>query len=108
MVFTNSFIIISLILLVILCLGLFLIKISHFGKKVKLFIFVILILLLYFSLTNTISENNIKLNSFEGYTNIVSLYLGAIIDSFKSAFTIGSESVQFVGNVIKGNLTTGK
>ena len=105
MVISYSLLIIFLAAIVIFIIGAFIIRLSHFSKKIKLFIIIVIVLFLYFSISGTIVNENIKLNSFEGYSKAVSLFLGTIVSSIKSTMAIGKDSISFVGDVVKGNFT---
>ena len=105
MVISYSLLLVFLAAILIFIIGAFIIKLSHLSKKIKLFLFLGILLLVYLSFLGIINNNNINLNSFEGYTQAVSIYLESITNSFKSLNSIGSNSIKFVGNVIKGNFT---
>jgi hypothetical protein len=93
--------ILGLILAIIglVIIGLLFIRIKHFGKKIRLIILAALLVFLIISVNSTIRSGDTKLDSFGGYLNMVSSYLGWLVD-------FGKDSIKFTGNIIK-NLSIG-
>ena len=94
-----------LIIGVLVLAGLYIIKLQHFGKKVKLIVVVIILTLIYLSATTLLSLNNIELNSVQGVGKATYLYFIWIKDTSVSLWHTGGEVVTIIGNAIKLNQT---
>lgn len=97
-----------IIVFAIISAGFLFIRLSHTEKKIKLIVVSVVLIFLYISANSLLTENNIKLDSIEGYSKAVSIYLGWLVSTGKTVFSVSGDAVKFAGNVIKGNLTLTK
>jgi len=85
---------IILITLVVVIIGSYFIRVSHIGKKIKLILIACFFIFLIVTISSIINQNDIQLNSLNGYIQLSSLYLQWLDD-------FGKQSVQFTGNAVK-------
>jgi multisubunit Na+/H+ antiporter MnhC subunit len=86
-------------------IGLFLIKMEHHARKVKVIFIVLVGLLLYFSIVSIFSSEKVDLTSPKGVVNAVYVYFGWIGTTIGNLWDIGADTAHTVGNAIKINNT---
>jgi uncharacterized membrane protein len=90
-----SWIIIGILVLVAFVL----LKTNHFRHRMWIFLFVILALFLYLSITFINAKHDLDINSTEGVFKSIKIYLGWLANSFQNLKSI-------TGNVIKMDWTS--
>jgi multisubunit Na+/H+ antiporter MnhC subunit len=86
-------------------IGLFLIKMEHHARKVKVLVIVMIGLLLYFSIVSIFSSEKVDLTSPKGIVHAVYVYFGWVGTTVAKLWDIGADTVHTVGNAIKLNAT---
>ena len=86
-------------------IGLFLVKMEHHARKVKVIVIVLIGLFLYFSIVGLFSSERVDLTSPRGIVNAVYVYFGWIGNTIANLWDVGSDTVKTVGNAIKLNNT---
>lgn len=86
-------------------IGLFLIKMEHHARKIKVIVILLIGLLLYFSIMGIFSSEKVELTSPRGIVNAVYVYFGWIGTTIGNLWDIGANTVHTVGNAIKLNST---
>ena len=81
------------------------IRVEHVGKRIKLVIFVILALLLYFSVASLFTSNRVDLSSPGGIIGAVYLYFGWMGKILATLWDGGKETVRMVGRAISFNMS---
>ncbi len=82
-------------------------RVEHIGRKVKIVAFILIGLLLYFSIMNLLTADSIDLTSPKGVVNAVYLYFGWLGKTASALWDVGKETVNMVGDVINFNATSG-
>jgi hypothetical protein len=82
-------------------LGLFYLKMEHHAHKVKILIIIIVGFVIYFSVVNHFSSEQVDTTSPRGIINGVYLYAGWVGQTTSSLWNIGTDTVVLVGNAIK-------
>jgi hypothetical protein len=90
-----------IIVAVFVLIGLAYIQFEHHSKKVKIFIFVIIGGLIYFSMMSVFTSETVDLTSPRGMVNGVYVYFGWIGQTATSLWDIGTDTAHMVGNAIK-------
>ncbi len=94
-----------ILILICLALGFFIIRISHLEKKIKLIIFLLVCVVLYFSVTGLLATEKVDLTSPRGVVNAVYLYFEWLGGAVKDLWNIGVETTGKVINIVKFNRT---
>lgn len=98
-----------IIWLIILLIVLFLFlttKIEKFGRGARMFytvLFIVLLLLFYFSISSAFSGKKIDYKSPKGIMNGMSIYTSWVWDTSKKIVLTGKDSVLAVGKIIKSS-----
>jgi hypothetical protein len=90
---------------ILVVLGLFLIKMEHHSRKVKLVIIVLIGALIYFSVVGLFSSDRVDLTSPSGIMNAAYVYVGWIGETSVKLWDVGKNSVKMVGNAVRFNQT---
>ena len=98
--------IIAIGILIVLAFMLF--RVEHMGRKVKIVSFIIIGLLLYFSIMSLFSSQEVDLKSPRGIVQAVYVYFGWLGQTAGNLWDVGKGTVTAVGNAIKLNVTSGK
>jgi hypothetical protein len=93
-----------IILGALLVIGLFIIRVSHAGKRIKLVAILLIIVLIYASATTVVSKNDIKLNSLGGYGKAISLYLGWMVDTSSNLWKVSGDVIKTVKNTVNNTI----
>lgn len=94
-----------IIIAVLVVLALLILRIEHTGRRVKVFVLIIIVALLYLSVMTLFSSDAVDLNSPRGIVNAIYLYFGWMGKVISNLWDIGKETANTVGNVIKLNMT---
>ena len=92
-----------IIIAVFVIIGLFLLKMEHHSRKVKVLIIVLIGFTLYFSIAGMLTSERVDLTSPRGIVNAVYVYFGWIGQTTANLWDIGTDTVALVGNAIKLN-----
>ncbi len=84
-------------------IGLFLLKMEHHTRKIKVISVIIIGFILYFSIVGMFTSEQVDLSSSRGVVNAVYLYFGWIGQTATNLWDIGTNTVDLVGNAIKIN-----
>lgn len=90
---------------VLIAIGFIFLKFDHHAKLIKTAVMVVLLLLLYFSLSATLKSTETDLSTPTGVIKTIYAYFGWIGQTGAELFDIGKDTVSLVGNVIKINQT---
>ena len=101
-------VIIFFVALIIIAAGLMLTKLEHHGRRIKLVAIVLIICLVYFSVSGLFHSGQLDLTSPSGIANSVYTYVGWISQTAVKLWGIGVETTGMVGNAIKLNNTETK
>ena len=93
------------LLAVVVFLAFLFLRMEHMDRKIKVVIFVVLGVLIYFSVVNLFNSATVDLTSPKGIIGAVYLYVGWIGRTLANLFDVGKETVQMVGNAISFNVT---
>jgi hypothetical protein len=85
--------------------GLWFLKLEHHSKKVKVVIIVLIGAVIYFSMMNIFTSDQVDLTSPRGVVNGVYVYFGWIGRTASNLWDIGADTVSLVGNAVKVNNT---
>ena len=96
-----------IILLIFLLIAFLVLRVEHIGRKVKIVAFILIGLLLYFSIMNILTTESIDLKSPRGVVNAVYLYFGWLGKTASSLWDVGKETSHMVGDVVNFNVTSG-
>lgn len=80
-------------------------KFDHIGRQVKVVLFILIGLFIFFSVTNMFSGNDYDLMSPQGIVNSVGVYFSWVSGVFVNLWDVGAETVTAVGHAIKLNET---
>ena len=86
--------------------GLFLLKMEHHSRKIKVLLIILIGFTLYFSIVGMMSSEKVDITSPRGISNAVYIYFGWIGQTATSLWDIGTDTVTLVGNAIKLNDTS--
>ena len=92
-------------ILIIIVLTLFYLQLEHHTKKIKIAAIVLIIALIYFSVTGIFTSDQVDMTSPSGIINAVYLYVGWIGSTATELWDIGVQTTHMVGNAIKVNST---
>lgn len=92
-----------LAILIIVTLGLFYLQLEHHTRKIKIAAIVLIVALIYFSITGVFSSQEVDLTNPRGIVNSVYLYIGWIGSTTSELWDIGVQTTHMVGNAIKVN-----
>ena len=84
-------------------IGLFLLKMEHHSRKIKVLIIVLIGFTLYFSIAGMFTSEQVDFTSPRGIVNAVYVYFGWIGQTTANLWDIGTDTVALVGNAIKLN-----
>lgn len=90
---------------VLIFLGLFLLKVEHHTRKIKIAAIIAIAALIYFSITGALGPKEVDMTSPRGIINSVYLYIGWIGSTATNLWDVGVETTHMVGNAIKINST---
>ena len=88
-------------ILIFIIIGVWVIKMEHHGRKVKIVIVILIGALLYFSIIGVFSSEKVDLTSPRGVVNSVYIYFGWMGNTISQLWDIGTDTVSMVGNAIK-------
>ena len=88
---------------VFVLVGLWLLKMDHHTKKIKIGLIVLIALVVYFSMVGILSSEKVDLTSPRGVVNAVYVYFGWIGQTAGNLWDIGVDTTHLVGNAIKIN-----
>ena len=74
---------------------------EHHARKLKVVAAILIILLLYFSVSGVLNSNQVDITSPSGIVNAVYLYVGWIGHTAVNLWNVGVETVNMVGNAVK-------
>jgi len=94
---------IAIILLILI--GIYLVKMDHHARKIKIVLIIIVGLLLYFSIMGVFKSEQVDVTSPKGIVGAVYVYFGWIGQTMSNLWDIGGDTVNLVGNAIKTNNT---
>jgi len=86
-------------------IGLFVLKMEHHSRKIKVLLIAIIGFSLYFSVVGMMSSEKVDITSPRGIINAVYIYFGWIGETTTNLWNIGTDTVSLVGNAIKLNDT---
>ena len=95
----------TIIILIFLIVGLLFLRAEHQTRKVKVIIIVVLGFLLYFSIVNIFTSEEVDITSPRGIAQTTYVYFGWIGRSASNLWDVGKDTVHLVGNAIKFNNT---
>ena len=78
-------------------------NLEHHGRKLKWIALIIIGVLLYFSIANIFTSEDVDLSSPKGIINAVYVYVGWIGETSAKLWDIGKDTTVAVGNAIKLN-----
>jgi hypothetical protein len=78
---------------------------EHFINRMKVFIFVLIALLILFSVMGFFTSKETDLKTPQGIIGSVYNYFGWLGDTGMELFTVGKGTINTVGNIIKSNET---
>lgn len=90
-----------IIVAIFVFMGLLYIKLEHGMSKVKILVIVIVGFVVYFSIVNHFTSDQVDLTSPKGIVNGVYLYVGWVGSTATNLWNIGANTVSMVGNAIK-------
>ena len=93
------------IIAIFIVVGLWYIKMEHHSRKFKIAIIIIIGAVIYFSMMNIFTSDQVDLTSPRGVANAVYIYFGWIGQTASSLWDIGADTVSLVGNAVKVNNT---
>jgi hypothetical protein len=82
-------------------IGLWLLKMEHHTKKIKIGLVILVALVIYFSMVGMLSSEKLDLTSPRGVVNAVYVYFGWIGQTAGNLWDIGVDTTHLVGNAIK-------
>jgi len=94
-----------LIIVIFIIIGLMVVKADHQSRKVKIIVMIIIGFLIYFSVVNIFTSDQIDLKSPRGIVQATYVYFGWIGQSAANLWDVGVDTVHLVGNAIKFNNT---
>ena len=98
---------ISVVLIIVfLLVALFIFKLEHLGKVIKISLLVVIAALLYFSVTSVISTADVDLDSPKGVLNSVTLYFRWLGNAISNLADISGEVKDTVSEAIDMNLSS--
>lgn len=92
-----------IIIALIVLIGLKYLKVENYLQNAKLFVLIIIIALIYFSMMGVFSSDKIDLNSPRGVANAIYVYYGWIGQTVGNIWGIGSNTANLIGNAIRIN-----
>jgi len=78
---------------------------EHHSRKVKIVVIILIGALIYFSMINIFTSEQVDLTSPRGVVNAVYIYFGWIGQTASSLWDIGADTAGLVGNAVKVNNT---
>ena len=94
-----------IIISIFVVIGLFLLKMEHHSRKIKVLVIAIIGFTLYFSIVGMMSSEKVDIASPRGIVNAIYIYFGWVGETAATLWDIGSDTVTLVGNAIKLNIT---
>ena len=94
-----------IIVAIFIFIGLAYIKFEHHANKIKILAIIIIGFIIYFSIVNHFSSDQVDVKSPKGIINGAYLYIGWIGQTASSLWNIGTDTVSLVGNAVKINNT---
>lgn len=88
-------------------LGFWFIKMEHHGRKIKIVLILIAVLLLYFSVVHVFNSNDVDLKSPGGVVKAVYAYFGWIGRSVGNLWDVGRDTTGRVVQAVQLNETEG-
>ncbi|VVB79738.1 Uncharacterised protein [uncultured archaeon] len=79
---------------------------EHLLNRIKVFLFVLVALIVLFSIIGFFTSNSSNLNSPKGIISSVYGYFGWLGEKGLQLVTVGQGTINTVGNIIKDNQTT--
>ena len=83
-----------LIIIVLVVIGIFTIKMNHLRHKFFIVLVVLLALFFYASITFVASKNNIKLDTYEGFSKAIQIYGGWLVNLFGNFKSLTGNAVK--------------
>jgi len=83
--------------------GLWYLKMEHHSRKVKIVVMVLIGAMIYFSMINIFTSEQVELTSPRGVVNAVYIYFGWIGQTTSKLWDIGVDTASLVGNAVKVN-----
>jgi len=91
----------AIVIGVFILIAFYYIKMEHHARKLKVVAAILIILLLYFSVSGVLNSNQVDITSPSGIVNAVYLYVGWIGHTAVNLWNVGVETVNMVGNAVK-------
>ena len=91
------------IVAIFVVVGLWYLKMEHHSRKMKIVVIVLIGALIYFSMMNIFTSEQVDLTSPRGVVNAVYIYFGWIGQTASNLWDIGADTVSLVGNAVKVN-----
>lgn len=78
-------------------------RVEHTGRRIKVIALILVLTLIYFSVSMVISQNKVDLKSPNGIFKGLYLYAGWLGEIALKMWDVGRQTVGMTANVIKGN-----
>ena len=91
------------IVAIFVVVGLWYLKMEHHSRKMKIVVIVLIGALIYFSMMNIFTSEQVDLTSPRGVVNAVYIYFGWIGQTASNLWDIGADTASLVGNAVKVN-----
>ena len=90
---------------ILIVLGIILLNLEHHARKIKIAATIVLLMIVYFSITSVLNSGNVDMASPRGIVGGVYYYFGWLGNALGDVWSISKDSAIAIGNVIKINRT---